>query len=516
MNDVPAPADFRAFLSLPSFWSPQYSCRSAWIEHAPFAFWLTNTVRPRRLVELGTHAGFSYFTFCQAVQASGIGTTCYAIDTWEGDEHAGMYDESVYAGVNAHNNQYYATFSRLVRSTFDDALPHFEDGSIDLLHVDGRHFYDDVKYDFESWIPKLSSRAVVLFHDTNVRERNFGVFKYWAELSERHPHFEFYHGHGLGVLGYGDELPEELRALFATYSQQGTAVAIRQAYSCLGGAARVQCETQLEHDKAAALEAAAQSDRERVEAELAVLRQESAERAALIATQAEQLAQASQQLLQRQSEYNKLSQELAASWARIAELDRETANLKTTNRGLKVHVDWLQSRNAALEGELQHRSQELAESARLTQAVYDSSSWKLTKPLRFARRRLRSGARSLAGRLGLTQDTTSASSDTPATALPGLEQLSPSDIARIKARFDQDFYLSRNSDIAANGIDPFTHYMIFGWREGRDPTPNFCTTFYLQSAPDLQASDINPFVHWVMHGEAERRPAVPISRQSET
>ena len=74
-----------------------------------------------------------------------------------------------------------------MRSTFDDALKHFSDGSIDLLHIDGRHFYDDVKHDYESWRPKLSQRAIVVFHDINVRERDFGVFRLWEELRDKYP-----------------------------------------------------------------------------------------------------------------------------------------------------------------------------------------------------------------------------------------------------------------------------------------------------------------------------------------
>jgi hypothetical protein len=64
-------------------------------------------------------------------------TRCFAIDTWQGDLHAGFYDDSVFACVNACNEPKYAGFSRLVRATFDEALEHFLDGSIDLLHIDG-------------------------------------------------------------------------------------------------------------------------------------------------------------------------------------------------------------------------------------------------------------------------------------------------------------------------------------------------------------------------------------------
>ena len=209
---------------------PAFVPGSAWHQHGPFALWLTQVLRPKRFVELGSHAGYSYFCVCQAVQASGLDTKCFAIDTWQGDEHAGNYGEEVYQQVSAHN-QRYAVFSTMIRATFDDALPRFEDKSIDLLHVDGRHFYDDVKHDFESWRPKLTDDAIILFHDTQVRERNFGVLQYFTELQRENPTFEFLHGHGLGIMA-NKSVPPPLQPLFAA---KGQAVDVwRSAFASLG------------------------------------------------------------------------------------------------------------------------------------------------------------------------------------------------------------------------------------------------------------------------------------------
>jgi hypothetical protein len=205
---------------------------SAWHEHAPFAFWLTDALRPGIFVELGAHNGFSYLVFCQAVQRLGGVTKCYAVDTWKGDEHAGFYGEDVFTRLNELHEPRYSGFSRLVRSTFDEALPHFGDGTIDLLHIDGRHGYDDVAHDFASWLPKLSNRAVVLFHDINVRERGFGVWQFWADLQARYRSFEFAHGHGLGVLQVGRALAEPLRPLFEGTPEDKAAIA--QIYAQLG------------------------------------------------------------------------------------------------------------------------------------------------------------------------------------------------------------------------------------------------------------------------------------------
>ena len=186
---------------------------SAWVGHLPFSFWLIEEVRPDVLVELGTHNGTSFLSFCQAIKQRGTRTKAYAVDTWQGDEHAGHYGDEVYGRLDSLVKAKYAGFAQLMRMLFDEAMPYFSDGSIDLLHIDGLHTYEAVKHDFETWLPKLSRRGVVIFHDTMVRERGFGVWRLWEELRERYPSFEFKHTHGLGVLLVGDQPPEAVKAL---------------------------------------------------------------------------------------------------------------------------------------------------------------------------------------------------------------------------------------------------------------------------------------------------------------
>ena len=189
------------YITAASFKAPSIEAPNGWVGHLPLASWIIQQVKPKIFVELGTHTGNSYFSFCQTVEKHALPTSCYAVDTWAGDEHAGRYTDDVYNRVNHHNSEKYAHFSKLMRMTFDDALAYFTDASIELLHIDGLHTYEAVKHDFESWLPKLAPGAVVLFHDTQVRERNFGVWKLWQELKEQYPlNIEFLHSHGLGVL----------------------------------------------------------------------------------------------------------------------------------------------------------------------------------------------------------------------------------------------------------------------------------------------------------------------------
>lgn len=216
-----------------SYWLPDMMAASGWIEHAPFGFWIAGALRPRRIVELGVHHGFSYYVFCQAVRRLQLDARCAAIDTWVGDEHAGFYGDEVYDAVCARNRRY-GEFSRLIRSDFSAACGEFADGSIDLLHIDGCHTYQAARRDFETWLPKMSRRGVVLLHDTAEYENGFGVYRLWEELRERYPHFEFRHGHGLGVVGVGDRVPAELCRLFEAAAGAASAQSIRAAYERLG------------------------------------------------------------------------------------------------------------------------------------------------------------------------------------------------------------------------------------------------------------------------------------------
>jgi len=201
-------------------WPERLTDVPSWHEHIPFAMFLVDILRPGTIVELGTHAGDSYCAFCQVVNELGLQTRCYAIDTWEGDKHAGFYGAEVLEDLRMYHDALYGSFSSLIQSTFDAALEHFTDGSIDLLHIDGYHSYEAVKHDFESWLPKLSSRAVVVLHDTNVHEREFGIRRFWDEIRQEYPHFEFLHGHGLGVLAIGEVSSGEFHALLQSTDQE--------------------------------------------------------------------------------------------------------------------------------------------------------------------------------------------------------------------------------------------------------------------------------------------------------
>ena len=176
---------------------------SAWIGHAPFLKFLVREQKPRLFVELGVHNGFSYFVGCQSIQECQLNSKAFAVDHWLGDSQAGFFDDNVFQGVKTLNLKY-SDFSTLLKMSFDEALNQFDNSSIDLLHIDGFHSYESAKKDFESWLPKMSSSAIILLHDIHVRRNTFGVYLFWKELKKKYRTIEFVGSHGLGVVFLGE------------------------------------------------------------------------------------------------------------------------------------------------------------------------------------------------------------------------------------------------------------------------------------------------------------------------
>jgi hypothetical protein len=225
------PLDFSLTTALPERYSAPEP--SAWIGHVPFAMTLIEMLLPATVVELGTHVGISYSAFCQAVSKLNLPTKCWAIDTWQGDAHTGAYSNHIHDELRRHHDPRYASFSTLLRSTFNEARSHFTDGTVDLLHIDGYHSYEAVENDFITWLPKMSTRGIVLFHDTALRDHeSFGVWRLWDKLSKQHPNFEFDHAHGLGVLSVGSFIPTKLVPLFQASPDDATR--IRRHFQGLG------------------------------------------------------------------------------------------------------------------------------------------------------------------------------------------------------------------------------------------------------------------------------------------
>ena len=188
----------------------RYKAPSSWWEHVPIAHWLVATLKPNKIIELGSHYGVSFFAFCEAAERFSPDTYLYAVDTWEGDVHAGKYTENVYRKVLKHQQTHHRQRSDLIRTTFAKAAAEFPENTFDIIHIDGLHTYEAVREDYDMWSEKLVKNGSLIFHDWNVREKEFGVWKLWEEIKsdERYKCIEIPNGHGLGIATLTDEIPD--------------------------------------------------------------------------------------------------------------------------------------------------------------------------------------------------------------------------------------------------------------------------------------------------------------------
>ena len=489
----------------------------SWLEHVPFAFWIVDSLRPSTLVELGTHSGNSYAGFAQAVQRLGLPTACYAVDTWRGDAHAGFYDERVFAEWSAYHDRHFAAFSSLIRSTFADAAAHFPLGSVDLLHSDGCHTYEAVCADLELWLPRLSRRGVLLLHDINVREGEFGVWRRWEELKAQFPSFEFLHGHGLGVLGVGADLPEPVRWLFSIAADApGDVSAVRQFFARLGAAVSARYsvdasrqEWQREELTASAnLQTQLARERDQQEEELRTKWQLAAELQDCVREEHQQRLQLEAFVSEQHRRFEEERQRRDADEAaRLASLEQDRA------RQAAEHEDALR-RKTVLIGELQDRLR------------HEIERQALEAEQNMGRTPRRDGARDPSGWLHVVRAVRNIVGVSAALGLKPTfrhpirpaavwflrrpEKIREAQAVLATGLFDPAHYRGRYPDVAAGRLTPLAHFVLIGAREGRAPHPLFDSAYYLQSNPDVAASQANPLVHYHAQGAFEGRLPHPL------
>ncbi|MFO1098505.1 MAG: glycosyltransferase [Xanthobacteraceae bacterium] len=214
------------------------------------------------------------------------------------------------------------------------------------------------------------------------------------------------------------------------------------------------------------------------------------------------------------SEVETLDAKLGKSRARIEELRRSAdARRIEHNAEVAAHNRTVVEKNREIAGLQNVAAEREARAAKLQvviSALRASTSWRITAPLRGAKRvagRLRYSAVGIP--LLLSWRAFWTMSRAPLRDLAAVNAIAGSDL------FDRDWYCKRYPDVAEWGIDPVRHYVAFGAREGRDPGPDFQTASYLEQNPDVAVAGVNPLGHYLRFGQEEGRaivkPASPLS-----
>ncbi|MGC9079736.1 MAG: hypothetical protein ACP5G1_03310 [Nanopusillaceae archaeon] len=77
---------------------------------------------------------------------------------------------------------------------------------------------------------------------------------------------------------------------------------------------------------------------------------------------------------------------------------------------------------------------------------------------------------------------------------------------KISGLFDSAYYLKQYPDVRRSDVDPLEHFVLYGWKERRNPNGWFNIVDYLKENPDVV--DINPFIHWIERGLFEVRKPI--------
>ena len=89
------------------------------------------------------------------------------------------------------------------------------------------------------------------------------------------------------------------------------------------------------------------------------------------------------------------------------------------------------------------------------------------------------------------------------------------EVIKNSGKFDEEWYLSKNSDVKNSGFDALEHYYYHGEKEGRKPSESFSPECYLEKNLDVKNSGMSSLLHFIMFGENERREFCDLEKDVE-
>ncbi len=259
---------------------------------------------------------------------------------------------------------------------------------------------------------------------------------------------------------------------------------------------------------------------DKMSSDIAALRENISDLKASVQKKDAEFAAISRENRQQQKELNKAFEDIQILKQQLSDRSDVKKALKETSlklSGLAAEAKTLRSEKRQLNREkwaLQDRARFASD---MVSALQQSTSWKVTKPLRFVKRLINPQAVSM---------TPSRHSPTPPPS--GLERqdgsspehvlsppqaldikpskpVTPNQMAKVESSdlFDPVFYVSSYPDVQSQDLEPLAHYLAIGWQKGYNPSEKFNTDAYLAAYPELKAKGDNPLLHYLTsnHGQ---------------
>ena len=234
------PRHKRLMLSLEQVqsWQPRQIGPSGYIDHLLVLAWLVFTLQPRQSIGLGIGQGMAYFTLCQSACDAGYDARLFGIDLWRPQSSpsaAAVPDE-----LRHHNEQHYASVSRLICADPAGAADIFDSGDIDLLLVDQDLSPDLLDALHSQWFPLMSERGVIVLRGLAAAREDAATGMALEALTQSKPHFHLTANGGLLLLLVGGYPPEDLVLAAALSDEDAGRMALEQEFARISAPLRAR------------------------------------------------------------------------------------------------------------------------------------------------------------------------------------------------------------------------------------------------------------------------------------
>jgi predicted O-methyltransferase YrrM len=170
-------------------------------------------LRPRRVLEIGTAQGGTFFLLSRAAAAD---AKLISLDLPAGRWGGGYSNWKRHLYRSLLLPEQSAEFIRSnshLPSSFESVKTMLGGDPLDLLFIDGDHSYEGVKADFELYSPLVRPGGLIVLHDIAFHEKyDCHVDQFWAEVKERYPSQEIIQDCKQGWAGIGILRNEPVRA----------------------------------------------------------------------------------------------------------------------------------------------------------------------------------------------------------------------------------------------------------------------------------------------------------------
>jgi len=131
---------------------------------------LTRIYQPQDCICIGSGRGFAPILFAKGIKDNGTGMLRFIDpslddDFWKNCEKVHQWFNTL--GIDDVIKHYLMTTEEFSKTEDYHKLK-----NIDLVYIDGSHFYEYVKFDFNIFINKISEKGIILFHDSISRSLN--------------------------------------------------------------------------------------------------------------------------------------------------------------------------------------------------------------------------------------------------------------------------------------------------------------------------------------------------------